>query len=127
MLTQQQQSLRKNMCQCRLVTMIMRYPTISQATSTLATDNHHKKKRLSTRACQLKEGQKDMLQCIYLGHSSSSPTCKTSAYGLNNLITYDKQLIKHEETNQWPASLNSSEDISVPGHSPIINSVIFKY
>lgn len=67
-----------------------------------------------------------MLQCIHLGHSSSSPTCMTSAYGVNNLITYDKQLIKHEETNQWPATLNSPEDISVPGHSPIINSVIFK-
>lgn len=31
------------MCQCRLVTMIMRYPTISQAISTLATDYHHRK------------------------------------------------------------------------------------
>lgn len=68
-----------------------------------------------------------MLQCIHLEHSSSSPTCKTSAYGLKNLITYDKQLIKHEETNQWPATLNSPEDISVPHHTPIINSVIFKY
>lgn len=38
-----------------------------------------------------------------------------------------KQLIKHEETNQWPATVNSSEDISAPGHSPIINSVIFKH
>lgn len=83
--------------------------------------------RLSTRLCQLKEGRKNMLQCINLGHSSSSPTCKTSAYGLNNILTYEKQLIKHEETNQWPATLNNPEDISVPGHSPIINSVIFKY
>lgn len=64
-----------------------------------------------------------MLQCIHLGHSSSSPTCMTSANGLNNQITYNKQLIKHAETNQGPEMLN----ISVPHHSPIINSVIFKY
>lgn len=68
-----------------------------------------------------------MLQCIHLGHSSSSPTCMTSANGLNNQITYNKQLIKHAETNQGPEMLNSLQDISVPGHSPIINSVIFKY
>lgn len=67
------------------------------------------------------------MQCIHLGHISSSPTCMTSAYGLNNQITYNKQLIKHAETNQGPEMLNSPQDISVPGHSPIINSVILKY